>query len=151
MYKIYKIKENDTLESIAAAVNTTVENLLEINGINRDYRLIPNAFLIVPAVQEQLFDNYVVKKGDTMYEIAQNYKTSVNSLLSLNGLLPYDYIYPGQTILVPKDGVSFHVTEEGDTLESAAKKLGTNSGILILQNENIYLLPGQLLTYNKNN
>ena len=150
MYKIYKIKEGDTLESIARMNNTTVDMLLEINGINKSYNPIANTYLIVPTVQEQLFDNYVVEKGDTMYAIANKLGVSVDDLLGLNGLLPYDYIYPNQVLLIPKDGVKFVITKEGETLASGASSLNTSVGELLLQNENIYLLPGQLLVYKKN-
>lgn len=150
MYKIYKISEGDTLESIAKDNNTTIQKLLEINGIDENHKLIPNTYLIVPTVQEQLFDNYVVQKGDTVYEIAKRLGVDANQLLLLNGLSEYDYIYPEQVIIIPKSGTAFYITSEGNTLESAAKKMDTNVGALILQNENIYLLPGQLLVYKKN-
>ena len=138
MYKIYKICEGDTLESIAKDNNTTIQKLLEINGIDENHKLIPNTYLIVPTVQEQLFDNYVVQKGDTVYEIAKRLGVDANQLLLLNGLSEYDYIYPEQVIIIPKSGTAFYITSEGNTLESAAKKMDTNVGALILQNENIY-------------
>ena len=147
MYKIYKIKDGDTLESIAKMYNTTLDILYEINGINKNYKVEPGAYLIVPTVREQLFDSYVVKKGDTIYDIAKRLGVTVDDLMGLNGLKPYDYIYADQILLVPRKKVKFHITKEGDTLSGVAKMIDTNAGELLFQNENIYLMPGQLIVH----
>ncbi len=150
MYKIYKIQNGDTLESIASKYNTTIDTLYEINGIDQSYNPQPNNYIIVPVAQEPLFDDYVVKKGDTLYDISKRLGISVEDLVGLNGLTPYDYIYADQVLLVPKDKVTFHITKEGETLSSVAEMLNTNSGALLLENENIYLLQGQLLVHKDN-
>ena len=150
MYKIYKIREGDTLESIAKKYNTTLETLYEINGIDKNYKVKPDAYIIVPTVREQLFDSYVVKKGDTIYDIAKRLGVIVDDLMELNGLMPYDYIYADQILLIPKEKVKFHITKEGDTLESVAKLIDANAGELLFQNSNIYLMPGQLIVHKEN-
>ena len=150
MYKIYKVKPEDTLDSIAKMFNTTLDVLYEINGIDRNYKLEPDTYLIVPTVREQLFDNYTVKKGDTIYDLSKRLGISVDDLMALNGLMPYDYIYAGELLLIPREKVKFHVTKEGDTLAGVATLMNTNSGELLFQNENIYLIPGQLIVHKEN-
>ena len=66
----------------------------------------------------------------------------------INGLNENDYIYPGQEILVPNEGVSIYVTEN-DTLRDVASKLGLSEEEIVKQNETLYLLPEQIIIYKK--
>lgn len=45
--------------------------------------------------------DYVVKPGDTLSQIAQNYNTTVNKLVELNNIKNPNLIYPGQRIILP--------------------------------------------------
>ena len=45
---------------------------------------------------------YVVQKGDTLWDIAKRYRTSVECIVALNNIENPDMIYPGQKILVMK-------------------------------------------------
>lgn len=58
-----------------------------------------------------------------------------------------DYIYPGQTIIIPKKGVQYYITKDEDTLKSASNVFGTSEDNLLKQNKGIYLLPGQMIFY----
>lgn len=49
--------------------------------------------------------------------------------------------------MVPKSNVKVIVTKENETINSASKRLGLNNEELLYQNDNIYLLPEQLLIY----
>ena len=149
MYNIYQVRAGETLESIANQFNTTVPMLRKINGYDNNYEIRPGQYIIVPIERPKLFEIYKVKKGDNMYMIAQNYNTNLNDLLKLNGLDENDYVYPDQEILVPLPGVNFYITQNGDTLNTVAEAMMTNPGALLLQNENIYLMPDQLIVYRK--
>lgn len=149
MYKIYKIEQGDTFESIARKFNTTVETLKKINGMNDTDNILVSQYLIVPVQRGVLFDIYVVQPGDNMYQIARRYGVKEDALLKLNGLEKNQYIYPNEEILVPRKGVRFYITTEGDTMTTASEQLDISPGQLLLQNETIYLLPDQLLVYKK--
>jgi LysM repeat protein len=43
---------------------------------------------------------YTVVQGDSLWKIAHNHKTSVNTLKALNNMTS-DMLHPGQTLLVP--------------------------------------------------
>ena len=43
---------------------------------------------------------YVVQKGDTLWEIARRYQTTVPLLADLNNIENADLIYPGQKLLI---------------------------------------------------
>ncbi len=145
MYKIYKVTTGDTLESIAKKFNTTVKNLQEIN--DKDYISMGELIIVPNDRKSDWFDVYTVKQGDNLYAIAQKYNISLIDLLNINGLDKDNYIYPGQEIMVPKSNVKVIVTKEDETINSASKRLGLNNEELLYQNDNIYLLPEQLLIY----
>lgn len=148
MYKIYEVQPMDTLESIAKMSGITVDELKRINGFGIN-NLKVGQKIIIPDRNEQIFEIYEVQPMDTMYSIAQKVNANVDDLLKLNGLNADDYIYPKEEILVPKENVSFLITKEGDTTSSVAEDFGVSIVPLILQNENIYLRPDQLLIIKK--
>lgn len=145
MYKIYKVTTGDTLESIAKKFNTTIKNLQEIN--DKDYISMGELIIVPNDRKSDWFDVYTVKQGDNLYAIAQKYNISLIDLLNINGLDKDNYIYPGQELMVPKSNVKVIVTKENETINSASKRLGLNNEELLDQNDNIYLLPEQLLIY----
>lgn len=145
MYKIYKVTTGDTLESNAKKFNTTIKNLQEIN--DKDYISMGELIIVPNDRKSDWFDVYTVKQGDNLYAIAQKYNISLIDLLNINGLDKDNYIYPGQELMVPKSNVKVIVTKENETINSASKRLGLNNEELLYQNDNIYLLPEQLLIY----
>lgn len=149
MYEIYDVKENDTLEKIANNYGTTVGILMQLNGIvNNDISSLSR--LIVPVLKRQPYQYYTVKKGDNMLALSKMFGVDYWLLLQLNGLDEGDYIYPNQTIMVPKEGVGIYMTVNDDTLDGVSKRIGISIEDLIKENENIYLLPEQILVYKEN-
>ena len=61
MYRVYQVNTNDTLESIATKLNTTIDTLKELNGIKEGMTLMPGSFIIIPNTDDH-FMNYVVKQ-----------------------------------------------------------------------------------------
>ena len=147
MYDIYTVTVNDTLDKIANQFGTTSGVLAQINGIGSTEVLMPEKQLVVPVVQKQPYQYYTVKKGDNMYEIAKKNNIDYNLLLQLNGLENNDYIYPNQTILLPRKGLGIYLTKEDDTLEDILRSLGISMEELMKENNNIYLRPDQVLIF----
>ena len=147
MYKIYKVKSGDTLESIARKFNTSVNNIRDLNGI--DYISLGQMIIVPNNNSGEWFEIYTIKKGDNLYSLAENFNISLVDLLNINGLDKDNYIYPGQEILVPKKDVSVIITRGEETLESASERLGLDNNSLLEQNNNILLMPEQLLIYRK--
>lgn len=147
MYKIYKVKNGDTLESIARKFNTSVNNIRDINGI--DYISLGQMIIVPNNTNNEWFEIYTIKKGDNLYSLADKYNISLVDLLNINGLDKDNYIYPGQEILVPKSDVSVIITRNEETIESASNRLGLDNDNLLRQNNSIYLMPEQLLINRK--
>lgn len=146
MYRVYQINNGDTLESIAASLNTTVEALKELNGIKEGMLLMPGSFIIIPSNDDR-FIKYTIQPGDTIYAIAKANNVDPNLLLKLNGLNEYDYIYPNQEILIPSNNYKFYMTKSGDTIKSVMNNLNIDYNNLLSNNEEIFLLEDQLLIY----
>lgn len=88
---------------------------------------------------------YEIKKGDTLYQISKEYNVNTKLLAELNGLNLDDYIYPGQTILIPKKNVSYYITKDGDTLDTVSGIFNVNIDDIIKDNKTIYLKEGQMI------
>lgn len=125
--------------------------LCELNGFLEDHELRAGENLVIPNNQANLFQTYRVKSGDNLYEIGKRYQTSAKDIALINGLEEADYIYPNQELLIPRTGVQIYITKESDTLKDVAKRFNTNTEKLTMENENIYLLPEQLLVFKREN
>ena len=151
MYTIYQVQNGDTLASVASNFGISVNNLSSLNGIMVGSLLNPGDYIVVPKVQSEnpYFREYVVKKGDSIYGIARANNISPSQLLRLNGLNDTDIIYPDQKIMLPRNGVSFYITEADDTLNDVTKGLNVSANELARQNGTIYLTNDQLIVYKK--
>lgn len=144
----YIVEAGDTIKSIANKFNVKVENLVKENNLQNIYYLVPGLELVIPdANDEKLLTSYTVQKGDNLYQIGKKYNISAEMLATMNGLELNEYIFPDQKLLVPKEGVLVYITKEGDTLDSISQKLELPREKILLYNENIYLLPEQLIAY----
>lgn len=148
MYRVYQMKDGDTIDSVAHKTGISVPELEKINGLKNNYVLVPGEYLVIPNVpQAKGFSVYTVKKGDSIYEIAKAYNVEYEQLLKLNGLNKDDYIYPGEEVMVPLKGTKFYVTGENDTINEVIKKL-ENPIDIFDENNKIYVKPDQLIVYN---
>lgn len=145
MYDKYTIQRGETLREIAEKFNTLERTILDINNIPFPDMIREGAEIIVPKETEKYFEYYTIQKGDSIYKIARKYNMNPELLTVLNGLEQEDYIYPDQTILIPKSGYSYYITKEGDTLDIVANRFDISKDALLKHNQIIYLLPGQLL------
>lgn len=120
---IYVVKSGDTLYSIAKTLGVTVDEIISTNNLNNNNLSIGQQ-LKIPGVNVEN-NTYTVKKGDSLYSIANKYGTTVNDLKMLNNL-NNNSLSIGQVLLLP--GVSEETTlntytvKSGDTLYSIANK-----------------------------
>lgn len=106
-YIEYTVQKGDTLSKIAKQFNTTVDAILALNPEITNPNLIYVGQVIkVPYVQvstsakpmEKVY--HIVKKGDTLTKIANQYGTTLAKLKLLNVFKNINLIYPGQKIRV---------------------------------------------------
>ena len=110
-------------------------------------------FLSCAAHAPALTETYVVQRGDSLWEIADQFSMSVTELKRSNGLRSH-HIYPGQRLLIRSQGRSTrsasgaeYVVRRGDSLSKIAARYSMSVTELKrlngLRSNNIY--PGQRL------
>ena len=86
---LYSVKNGDNLYEIARKYNTTINTLKEINNLKSDNLNVGETLKIPTEISTSDDSNYIiytVKKGDSLYKIANQYKTTVMDIKNLNGL-----------------------------------------------------------------
>ena len=121
----YVVEKGDTLYKIAQKFGTTVDNLKSINNLTTDSLAI-GQILKVPTENASIDTNtYTVKNGDTLYDIASKYNTTVDEIKSLNNLTS-NTLSIGQVLKVPsQSSTNTYIVKSGDTLYGIANKYNT--------------------------
>lgn len=70
-------------------------------------------------------NEYTVKKGDNLYEIAKKYNTTVEEIKDINNLNTNNLTI-GQILLIPENNIVTYTVQTGDTLYGIAKQFGTS-------------------------
>jgi LysM repeat protein len=83
--------------------------------------------------------SYKVRRGDTLWDLAQKYGTTVSKLRSVNGLSRRSKLAIGQTLRIPgpraSEGISkYYVVKRGDTLSKIARTFGVSMSKLVAWN-----------------
>jgi membrane-bound lytic murein transglycosylase D len=112
--KKYQVRSGDTLWEIAQRFDTTVPTLVALNGLQKQQSIKPGSVLSLPSAAPQTVatapvsrqpaaapKRYQVRPGDTLWSIAQRFRTTVPTLVELNGLKPRQQIKPGQVLTLP--------------------------------------------------
>ena len=90
--------------------------------------------------------NYTVQKGDSYWNIAQKFNTSVNSVMESNNAGANTNLMVGQIIRIPSNS---YTVQKGDTYYLIAKKCAVSLSSLLDANNangNSTLYPGQTVT-----
>ncbi len=127
------VRRGDTLSRIAWRQGVNLEDLLAWNGLNARSVIRPGDRILlrsapgtpVPPLGSPRApgdSEYVVRRGDTLYDIAQDQGVPMNVLLAANGLHRRSVIHPGQRLTLavevsrtPANPIVY-VVKKGDTL-----------------------------------
>ena len=148
---VYTVKAGDTLYSIARKFNTTVNELIELNGLTNTILSI-GELIKLPIKEEQTdYEVYTIEVGDSLYSIANKHNISVNDLIDYNAL-PTTILTIGDTIKIPKNKVinkeNVYIVKPGDTLYRIANAFNISVNDLINfnnLNSNILTIGQELL------
>ena len=128
---VYIVKKGDTLYSVAMANNTTVDELKKANNLTSNILSTGQLLKIPSALLPE--STYIVKKGDSLYSIANKYNTTIDELKRINNLTS-NILSIGQVLKLPSDKVSdiekeentiSYTVQKGDSLYSIARKYST--------------------------
>lgn len=150
---VYTVKRGDSLYSIAMANNITVDELKKANNLTSNFLSIGQQ-LYIPKQEPQLPENYTiytVKKGDSLYSIAQNFNTTVSEIVTLNKLNSTT-LSIGENLLIPTGGIQImdivdYVVKPGDTLWKIASNCNVAVDDIVKFNnlESTILYPNQVI------
>ncbi|MBE0409791.1 MAG: LysM peptidoglycan-binding domain-containing protein [Anaerolineales bacterium] len=144
----YSVVKGDTLFKISLRCGTTVNALMRANPHIRYRNLIyPGQVLVLPGAiipDTGSQDIYIIKRGDTLRELANRFDTTVARLLELNpGIGNANLIYEGQRLAVPISSTpdpqpgQTYVVHRGDTLRKIAARFDTTVDVLLKLNPQI--------------
>ena len=126
----YTVEKGDTLRSIAKKIFGDIEQyrrIMELNGL-KSSQIFAGQILRIPENLESNIMIYRVKKGDTLWKIAEKflkYGPRYNEIMSLNGLTS-DMIYPGEILKIAIDkkvSPKTYIVKPNDTLWKIASNI----------------------------
>jgi LysM repeat protein len=133
--RVYVVKAGDTLYSIAIRTGTTVQGIMQANGLrNPNYIWVGQALIIPGApgtpLPYQCGVYYTVRRGDTLSQVSRLFGVPVQAIVRANGLRNPNYVWAGQRLYIPcgpysPPGGCTYVVRRGDTLYSIANRCGT--------------------------
>ncbi len=142
---VYIVKRGDTLSEIALKYGTTILNIVTLNNIRNPNLIYPGQKLTININNSSTNSTiYIVKKGDTLSEIALKYSTTVSNIASLNNIGNPNLIYPGQKLAInySNNGIDgqnacgkiAYKIKRGDTLSEIALKFETTVNHIVMLN-----------------
>ena len=138
----YTVVSGDSLYAIARKTGTSIQDLLSLNGLNLNSIIHPGQVLALSSKatstetkqeestpkeekasaettestkQNSTGGTYTVVSGDGLYAIARKTGTSIDDLLSLNGLSLTSTIYPGQVLTLSANSQEAESEESSST------------------------------------
>ena len=104
LYVQYKVQRGDTLSGVAQAYGLSSRELMRLNNIRNANQLYVGRKLKVPVTDKltvQYDVTYKVKRGDTLSQIAQAHKVSVDELMKVNKIQRPNQLYIGRELTIP--------------------------------------------------
>ena len=161
MYQTYTVKRGDTIYGISNQFGVEAIDIYNLNNLTSTNIQI-GQILKIPNIQgnnpANLF-TYTVKKGDSLYNIAKRYDTTVEKIVKLNHLTSTN-LSIGQTLSIPESGYSVqelpsyinYVVKKGDSLYQIAKAYNTTVDNILKDNNlnSTNLSIGQILKIRTN-
>lgn len=182
----HKIRRGETVSTIAARYGVSQYAIFEANNLSRRSKIYAGKQLIVPVPLDREYQDYhnsknrtyeannsiyVVRSGDTMWDIARAFGTSVAGLRQVNYINQGSRIYVGQKLKIPTDAKNLknksssgsyaiapstkssgtpksYKVRAGDTLWDIARKFGTTTSSIRKLNglgRSSRIYPGQSL------
>ena len=186
----HKIKSGESLGVIASKYSTTIDAIRQANNI-RGNTIIAGQQLFVPvaATSTEAYQlsqdsrlkssqeitkkrlgvepiKYVVKPGDSLWELSRQFSVTTRSLAKWNGMAPSDVLYPGRELLIfnnnaPQQLASLPTSRgvirkvnyrvrRGESLSRIANKFNTSVSDIKKWNQKVgskkYIQPGDRIT-----
>jgi len=140
----YKVRRGDTLWDLAIKNGTSVSTLRQINNLSRYADLRVGQTIRIPGSASSSSSKttsggttvHTVRRGDTLWDLAQKHGTTVNAIRRANNLSSRSKLAIGQKLTIPsgKAVADYYVVRRGDTLSSIARSFGVSMRSLMAWN-----------------
>lgn len=91
----------ETLFGIAARYGVSAQAIIEANGIANPDIIRVGSRLIIPLETQQVVRVHIVRRGETLLEIANRYGVTLEDINLANELINPNYVYAGQRLYIP--------------------------------------------------
>jgi len=169
-YVRHKVRRGESLSVIAERYRTSIRSIMAANRLRSKHRITAGMWLKIPVkkghyvsasrgVSSGVQDldgkvvRYRVKRGDSLWILAQRYNTTISNIKSMNGMRD-SRLYIGQILTIgdgpteTNTGDIHYTVRRGDSLYEIAKrnKIALNT-LLRLNNmsESTVIYPGQIV------
>ncbi|MFC1527241.1 transglycosylase SLT domain-containing protein [Candidatus Neomarinimicrobiota bacterium] len=114
-YITHRVRSGENLGTISRKYNVSIHDIAGVNKIKNRHKIKVGQVLTIPVrgATEVSYssvsttrpsgttkETYIVKKGDTLGQIADNYRIQARQIRSWNGIKYGEYIHPGQKIIL---------------------------------------------------
>ena len=154
---VYVVEPGDTLSGIARTFGTSVQALMDANGLQDPGALQPGQELRIPGFEgvQGTLETHALRPGESLQALSWRSEVGVDDLVRLNRVLHPDRLYVGQGIVLPvpednpralPDG-HVEVVEDGLTGLERAVRRGENPWLTRLRGDRsvrLWLAPGEL-------
>lgn len=122
----YEVAPGDTLQAIASRHKVPVEFLRTVNGMSGVDLAAGQALLVPggevaplrPGLVRTATDTYVVKQGDTLWDISRRHRMSVSELARANDISAKSTLRPGQRLSVRPTSSAGAATQSASSAET---------------------------------
>ena len=145
--RYHVVRRGETLSQIAARYGTTISALMRANGLRSANFIWRGQRLIIPSGRGTPASSgpqryHVVRRGETLSQIAARYGTTISALMQANGLRSANFVWWGQRLIIPSGrgtpappaAQRYHVVRRGETLSQIAARYGTTISALMRAN-----------------
>ncbi len=163
-YAIHYVRRGETVSQIASRYRTSISSIARLNSLSRNYLIRPGQRLKVPSQGGRSYSSsrsldltkegnqlvYKVKRGDSLYLIANSFMTTIQKIKSSNSLKSNNLAI-GQKLIIQNgtpEGSTFYIVKSGDSPYLIANKYGMNLNVLLKLNglsSRSKIYPGQKL------
>jgi membrane-bound lytic murein transglycosylase D len=163
VWRQHRVGRGETLSTIARRYRTTLDVLMEMNHLRNPHQIRAGTRITVPVPAFSVAQSpgttgrtadeksvsvpalsssgsYVVRPGDTLWDIARAHQVSTQDLKRWNNL-DGSRIYPGHTLRIQSDASGTpqvawreHRVRPGETLSIIAERYGTTVAVLVEMN-----------------
>jgi murein DD-endopeptidase MepM/ murein hydrolase activator NlpD len=132
----YKVTKGDSLWSISQKYNVSLDLILSYNQIKEKDILSLGQIIRIPQDNFQNADYivHIVKKGETLWSIAQEYNLSVDLILATNNIANSELISIGQEMKIPSHKNAVAETNIVNQVVIDKKNNNINNNISQLEN-----------------